>query len=252
MNGFEIYSDNFIYQSVITASSENAQFPLSNILDPRRSKVYRSTSSTSNIVFDFGETSQVDSFFLVADKRNGLGISTITLEFSHTNVWTTPAATEVITLDAEYNAGYKEFTAKEYRFCRIIMTSTLTYCEIANLFIGKKLDLNRSINFNWYVKDNELSTKQTNRYGQIFSDVIGKQRTINASLSLLDKEQLDKINAVIDFYGETKPFFVRIGCDTMVNNVLRFSGMFYFNDTPQISNPFFNRYNLSFSLVEAT
>jgi hypothetical protein len=252
MNAFQIYSDNFIYQSQISASSENALFPLGNILDPRRSKVYRSTSPSASIVFDFGETSQVDSFFLVSDKRNGLAVHTITLEFSHTNIWTTPAATEVITLDAEYNAGYKEFPVKEYRFCRMVMSSTLSYVELANIFIGKKLDLNRSINFNWSVKDNELSTKQTNRYGQIFSDVIGKQRTINASLSLLDKDQLDKINFVVDLYGETKPFFVRIGCDNMVNNVLRFSGLYYLNDVPQISNPFFNRYNLSFSLIEAT
>lgn len=249
---FEIYSDNLVTQSIITASSENAQFPLSNILDPRRSKVYRSTSSNANIVFDFGETSQVDSFFLVADKKNGLGVSTITLEFSHTNVWTSPASTEVITLDAEYNAGYKEFAVKEYRFCRMVMGSTLSFCEIANIFIGKKLDLNRSINFNWSIKDNELSKKQVNRYGQIFSDIINKQRVINASLSFLDKDQLDKINSVIDLYGETKPFFVRVGCDGMVNNVLRFSGMFYFNDIPQISNPNFNKYNLSFSLIEAT
>lgn len=248
----EIYSDNFIYQSTITASSENAQFPVSNILDPRRSKVYRSTSLSASIVFDFGETSQVDSFFLVADKRNGLGVHTITLEFSHTNVWSSPAASEVVTLDPVYNAGYKEFPVKEYRFCRMVMTSTLPYCEIANIFIGKKLDLGRSINFNWSVKDNELSRKQVNRYGQIFSDIIGRQRTINAGFSLLDKDQLDKINSVIDFYGETKPFFVRIGCENMVNNQLRFSGMFYFNDVPQISNPFFNRYNLSFSLIEAT
>lgn len=249
---FEIYSDNLVRQSIITASSENAQFPVSNILDPRRSKVYRSTSSSASIVFDFGETSEVDSFFLVADKRNGLGVSTITLEFSHTNVWSSPAATEVITLNAEYNAGYKEFAVKEYRFCRMVMTSTLSFCEIANVFIGKKLDLNRSINFNWSIKDNELSRKQTNRYGQIFSDIINKQRVINASLSLLDKDQLDKINSVIDLYGETKPFFVRIGCDNMVKNPLRFSGMFYFNDIPQISNSNFNKYNLSFSLIEAT
>lgn len=249
---FEIYSDNLVRQSIITASSENAQFPVDNILDPRRSKVYRSTSSSASIVFDFGETSEVDSFFLVADKRHGLGVSTITLEFSHTNVWSSPAATEVITLNAEYNAGYKEFAVKEYRFCRMVMTSTLSFCEIANVFIGKKLDLNRSINFNWSIKDNELSRKQTNRYGQIFSDIINKQRVINASLSLLDKDQLDKINSVIDLYGETKPFFVRIGCDNMVNNPLRFSGMFYFNDIPQISNPNFNKYNLSFSLIEAT
>lgn len=252
MNGFEIYSNNLIYQSKITASTQNAQFPLNNILDPRTSKVFRTTASTGSIVFDFNETSEVDSFFIVGDKRNGLGVHTITLEFNHLNEWTAPAATVSALIDAEYNSGFVEFPVKEYRFCRMVMTSTLSYCEIANIFLGNKLNLGRSINFNWSIRDNELSTKQTNRYGQVFSDIIGKQRTVNAGLSLLDKDMLDKINYMIDFYGETRPFFVRIGCDNMVNNNLRFSGFYYFNDIPQISNPSFGRYNLSMTLVEAT
>jgi hypothetical protein len=249
---FEIYSDNLIYQSKITASSENALFPIKNIFDERRSKVFRSLNSNDNIVFDFNETSEIDSFFIVGDKRNGLGVHTIRLEFNHINEWATPAEYVDVEIDAKYNSGLTEFDLKEYRFCRMVITSTLSYCEIANIFIGKKLDLNRSINFNWSIKDNELSTKKTNRYGQVFSDIIGKQRVINASLSFLNKEQLDKINSVIDFYGETKPFFVKIGCENMVSNNLRFSGMYYFGDVPQISNPYFNRYNLSFSLVEVT
>lgn len=249
---FEIYSDNLIYQSIITVSSENALFPVSNILDPRTSKVYRSTLPSANIIFDFGETSEIDSFFIVGDKRNGLGVHTITLEFNHANEWSNPPETQAITIDAAFNAGVTEFTKKSYRFCRMVMTSTLSYVEIANIFIGKKLDIGRSINFNWSIKENELSQKQTNRYGQIFSDIIGRQRQINASMSFLDKDQLDKINSVIDYYGETKPFFIKIGCDNMVNNFLRFSGMFYFSDIPQVSNPYFNKYNMSFSFIEAT
>lgn len=249
---FEIYSDNLIYQSVIAPSSENALFPVSNLLDPRTSKVFRSTLSNASIVFDFGETSEVDSFFIVGDKRNGLGVHTITLEFNHINEWASPAATQSISIDAAFNSGLTEFATKSYRFCRMVMTSTLSYVEIANIFIGKKLDIGRSINFNWSIKENELSQKQTNRYGQIFSDIICKQRQINASMSFLDKDQLDKINSVIDQHGETKPFFIKIGCDNMVNNYLRFSGMFYFNDIPQVSNPYFNKYNMSFSFIEAT
>lgn len=248
---FQIYSENLIYQSSLTASTESAIFPLSNVLDQRTSKVYRSTSPSATIVLDFGETSQVDSFFIVGDKRNGLGVNSITLEFNHVNEWDAPAASEVISIDAAFNMGVTEFALKEYRFCRIVALSTLSFVEIANIFIGKKLDIGKSINFNWSIKNEELSIKQTNRYGQIFSDIISRQRQINASMTLLDKDQLDKINSVLDFYGETKPFFIKIGCDNMVNNNLRFSGLFYFSDIPQISNPYFNKYNLSFTLREA-
>jgi hypothetical protein len=252
MNSFEIYSDNLIYQSKITANSENAQFPLSNILDPRRSKVYRSTSSQTALTLDFNETSEVDAFMIVDDKKNGFGIHTITLEFNGTNEWSNPAASEQIEFNPQLGLGFKEFTKHSYRFCRIVLTSTLSYCEIANIFIGKKMELNRSINFGWSIKDNELSNKTTNRYGQIFTDVILKQKTINCGLSFLDKDQLDKIFTWLDTYGETMPFFVRIGCDNMVSDNRRFSGMVYLSDMPTISNPYFNKYNLSMTLIEAT
>lgn len=249
---FEIYSDNLIYQSKITASSENAFFPIKNILDPRRSKVFRSTSPTTQIIFDFNETSEIDSFMIVDDKINGFGVHTIKLEFNGTNEWSSPAAEEVIEFSPTHGIGFKEFNKKEYRFCRMVLTSTLPYCEVSKVFIGKKMNLNRSINFNWTIKDNELSNKQTNRYGQIFVDVILRQKTINCALSLLDKEQLDKINVWLDTYGESRPFFIRLGCNNMVVDNRRFSGMVYLSDVPTISNPFFNRYNLSMTLIEAT
>lgn len=249
---FEIYSNNLINQSTITASSENLLFPLTNLKDPRRSKVYRSTSNSDEIILDFNETSDVDSFVITDNKLTGFGVSTITLEFNATNEWSSPAASETVTFSPKFGLGIAEFTLKSYRFCRIVMTSTLGYCELGKFFIGKKMELGRSINFNWSIKDNELSTKQTNRYGQIFTDIIIRQKTINASLSLLDKDHLDKINDWLDYVGETRPFFVKIGCDNMVNDNKRFSGMVYLSDVPTISNPYFNKYNLSMTFIEAT
>lgn len=252
MSSFEIYSDNLIYQSKITASSENANFPLSNLLDTRRSKVFRSTSSDDSIVLDFNETSLIDCFMIVDDKRNGFGVHTIELQFNGTNEWSSPSATETIEFSPQLGVGYKEFELKEYRFCRIVLKSTLSYCEISKIFIGKKMELDRSINFGWSIKDNELSNKSLNRYGQIFSDIIFKQKTISCSLSLLDKNQIDKIFTWLDTYGESRPFFVRIGCNNMVNDNRRFSGMVYLSDMPTISNQYFGRYNLSMNLIEAT
>ena len=136
---FEIYHDNLIDQSTITASSENLLFPLSNIKDPRRSKVYRSTLNSANIVIDFNETSEVDSFVIVADKRNGFGFSAISLEFNATDEWTSPAATESITFSTQFGIGINEFTTTHsYRFCRIVLTSSLGYCELSKVFqIGR-------------------------------------------------------------------------------------------------------------------
>lgn len=252
MSSFELYRTNLVEQSTITASSTNALYTVSNIKDYRRSKVWRSTSSTASIVFDFNETSIVDSFFIVPDKRSGFGVSTVTLEFNGTNEWSSPAATEVITLSDIHGLGFKTFTAKEYRFCRMVLTSSLPYCEIANVYLGQKMDLGRGVSFGWTYKDDELSQSKLNRYGQKFTDIILRQKTISGALRLMDKDKLTKFFEIYDYCGESKPFFMYLGCNETIDSPLRFSGMFFFNDIPTITNTNFNKYNLSFTAKEAT
>lgn len=248
---FSIYSQNLLDQSILSSSSENLNFPLSNIKDPRRSKVFRSNTSSDSVVIDFQETSLVDSFFVVGDKRRGFGFSTILLQFNATNEWSSPAATEVINFSDIHNLGFKEFTEKEYRFCRIVMTSTLGYCELANIFLGKKDNIVRSIRFGWSFRDLELSNQKTNRYGQIFTDIISRQKQINCSIALLDKDMLEEFFKCYDLCGESKPFFIRLGCDEMIEDYRRFSGMVFFKDIPSVTNGNFNKYNLSMNLIEA-
>lgn len=249
---FNIYSNNLVDQSTLTASTENANFPVENIQDYRRSKVFRSTTNSDNIVFDFGETSEVNTVFLISDKRNGFGFSTVTLEFNGTNSWGAPAATESVTFSTEFGVGFKEFTTTHsYRFCRMVITSTLGYCEVANIFLGKKNDITRSIDFGWSYRDSELVNQKTNRYGQIFSDIISRQKIINCSMKYLSKDYLDELFLAYDFCGESRPLFIKLGCDEMINDYRRFSGMVFFQDVPAITNQYFNKYNLSMVFREA-
>jgi hypothetical protein len=249
---FSIYSQNLVDQSTLTASTQNSLFPVSNVKDYRRSKVFRSTSNSDNIVFDFGETSDVNTVFLVSDKRSGFGFSTVTLEFNATNVWTSPAATESVAFSVEHGVGFAEFTnTHSYRFCRMVITSTLGYCEVSNLFLGVKNNIVKSINFNWNYKDVEIMTQKSNRYGQLFTDVIARQKTINCSLSNMNKDNLDEFFKAYDYCGESKPLFIRLGCAEMSNDFRRYSGMVFFQDVPAISNPYFNKYSASLVFKEA-
>ena len=250
---FKIYSENLVDQATIVASSENALFPVSNLQDPRRSKVYRSTSNSDNIVLDFQESSEVNGIFVMANKRDGFGVSTVTMEFNGTDLWTSPAYSISIPLSIKHGIGYVELPATiSYRFARIVLTSSLGYCELSKVFIGKDIGLTRSIGFGWTIKDEELSQKQKNRYGQTFVDVILRQKVIGFALRNMQKEDLAIINDMLDRIGETKPFYLRLGDDTMVDDYRRFCGPVYLDDIPTITNAHFNRYNLSMSVKEAT
>jgi hypothetical protein len=247
------YSSNLVDQSTISASTENASFPASNLQDPRRTKVYRSTSNSDEIVFDFGETSEVNSVLIVDEPRNGFGITVATLELNATDTWGAPAYTTSITLNEIHGLGFKEFTTQNYRFARIVLTSTLGYCEISKIFIGKEITFanNMGIDLGWNYQDKELSTIKENRYGQKFIDVIGRQKQLSFAIRSMDKTELDQVLEIYDEKGSTKPFYVRIGDDQMVNDPDRFAGMFYLNTIPQITNKSYGLYDISMTLEEA-
>lgn len=249
----KFYSGNLVDQATITASNPNALFPASNLQDPRRTKVCRTTTNSDSIVFDFLETSEVDSIFLVDSPIDGFGVSTLTAQFNGTDSWGSPAASQALTFDTIHGVGVNEFTEVEYRFMRLVMTSTLGYCEAPKIFAGKAITLlrDKSINYGWSYVSKDNSRVQENRYGQRFSDVVSRQRQFNISFSNLDKDQLDQIFEIYDDKGTTKPFFVRIGCDEMINDKDRFAGMVYLSSVPSITNRFFNNYSVSMTLEEA-
>lgn len=247
---FKLMDVNLVDQATITSSTENALFPLNNIKDTRRSKVFRSTTNSDSIVFDLQETSEIDTVFVVADKRAGFGVSTITIEFNGTDSWGSPAFSVSVPLSVSFGIGYTEFTKINYRFARIVMTSTLGYCELSKVYIGKKLELVRSINFGWSQKDEELSQKQFNRYGQMFTDVIARQRAITFTMQNMDKNDLALVNSCIDRVGETKPLWFIIGCSEMIDDNRRISGPYILNDIPTIVNAYFNKYSLTMNTRE--
>lgn len=249
MTCFRLFGQNLVGQATITASSENALFPLTNLLDNRRTKVFRSISNSSNIVLDFNEASEIDGVFIIASS-SGFGITSVTVEFNGTSDFTSPAFSIAVPLSTDYGLGFIEFAKINYRFCRIVMTSTLGYCELAKVYIGSKLALSKGASFGWTSKDEDLSTRTRNRKGQIFTDTIGRQRSLSFGMKLLTKDDLELIEYLLDYAGETKPIFLTIGDDTMSADYLRNSGAFFVDDVPSVTNSYFNKYNLSFAVKE--
>lgn len=250
----KFYSGNLVDQATLTASTENLQFPLSNIKDPRRTKVFRSQTNADNFVMDFLETSEIDSVILVDNHKSGFGVATLTLELNGTNTWTAPAFSQALSIQSsKFGVGFDEFeTVQSYRFGRLVMTSTLGYCEISKIFIGKQIELldEKSINYGWTYVDDDLSTVEENRYGQEFVDLVARRKKIVVSFSNMTKEQMDQIFEIYDEKGVTKPFYVRLGCANMTTDFRRFSGMVKMASMPLITNKSFGRYSFSMTLKE--
>lgn len=249
----KFFWNNLVDGAQITATTTNAQFPLSNLKDPRRTKVYRSTSNSDSVTFDFGQTENIDSVFAVGNPIDGIGFTAASLDAGATSVFSPDLLSASLDISAKYNEGFKEFTQVSTRFFRVNLTSTAGYCELANLFVGKSLTLidDKSINFGWTHQEQELSRNSENPYGQVFSDLIGTRKVFNISFTNLTKDQLEQIDEMTDWTGLTRPFWVAIGCPDITNSLERFRGMVYLERKPTKTNTFFNRYGLSMTLREA-
>ena len=247
------YSDNLIDSATISASSENLLFPKSNLTDFRRSKVFRSTSNSDSLVFDFGSVKSLDSIIIVDEPRKGFGVTSLTIQLNSTNTWTSPAFSQVLTINSTHGYAFADFSVQSFRYARLVMTSSLGYCELSNLFMGQKLSFasGLGIDFGWTYQDKDLSIIKENRYGQKFTDIISRQRVLNFAINSMNKDELDQVLKIYDDKGVRKPFFVKIGSTTMINDFTRFSGMFFLNSIPAITNKSFGLYDISMNLEEA-
>jgi hypothetical protein len=246
------YSNNLVDQATLITNSENALFPLNNVKDSRRTKVFRSNQNNTSIVFDLMETSEIDSFLIASNPLLGFGVSTITIEANATDEWTSPAYSTTLEFSTKHGIGLKELaTSINYRFVRFVLTSTLGYCEIANVFIGKKITPSRGINYNWTFRDEDLSSVKENRYGQKFSDIIGRQRIFNGLIQNLDDENLELLLGISDIKGKVKPFFVKIGCQEAMADPNRFIAMVYFSSIPTNTNRHYKNWGFPVALEEA-
>lgn len=249
-------SNNLISTATLTASTTNAQYPVSNIKNDFRTKTYRSTSNSDNIVIDFGGAESCDHFAIVDNWQNGFGITSVTIEANGTDSWGSPAFSTTCTLDTTFGVGIKAFaSAQSYRFWRIVLTSSLGYCEIANIFLGTASTVTTNgVNYNWNYVNNDLAKKSQSRYGQLFIDDIGTQKELNnLQFQVLDKDEVDTLIDVYDVNRTVKPFFVffDLETDSLFNNDDRFNGFYYFKSAPQISNTTSGYYNTTFNLKEA-
>lgn len=247
------YSNNLADSSDLTGSNENLLFPVENIQDPRRTKVFRSQTNTDSVVFDFGSAKDLDSVIIVDNPRSGFGFTSIELQLNSSNSWGAPAFTQSITPNSDFGIAFAEFATQTYRYARLVMTSSLGYCELANVFLGEKIEFENGtdISLGWTYIEKDLSTVKENRYGQKFVDIIARQKQISFNLDALNKDELDIVLSIHDSKGVTSPFFMRLGTDDMINDKDRFAGMVYMNSIPSIKNIAFGLYDLSMSLEEA-
>jgi len=248
------YSYNLVNQegTILTASSENAQFPVNNLKHDFSSKVYRSTTPSANVVIDILNPQPVDSVIVKANFELGRGFNgDLTIEANATDEWSSPAFTTTLSLNDEFNFGKVEFNTEEYRFWRVSGTGS-EYLELANLFIGQKIELtSNNIDYGWTLSSNDNTKSKSNDFGQEFFDIYNIQRMITCSYKLVNKTEFDQLYAMFDYNKTYIPVWCIVDDNgIIINDKERFAGCFYFESIPSHKNSSFSLYDFSIKIKE--
>lgn len=249
-NQYFLY-DNLIKSATLTPSSVSAQYPVANLIDDRRSKVYRSTINSANIVIDLGSAKDLNAFAIVHNGTS-FGVTTVTLELNSSDSWASPAVSQVITLDTTHGVGYHIFgSIQNYRYARIVLTSTLGYCEVSKIFLGEYASIG-DLTFEYPIKykqnNNSIVTK--NRLGQKFIDLINTQKEISGSISTMTKEELAPLLDMLDYCSFTLPIWLIFPEGNITTNNYRLDGYYYLKDDPTLNFVVGNYWNTELSFEE--
>jgi len=242
MSEFRILDDNYLWKTnvEITATSSNANFPVSNLTSYLRSKVHRSVAASTvlRIVIDLKAPGQVDSFCVIPPVNTGFKYSSaavIKIRASATNYWdvTTPVNV-TLSIDETYGIITHFFSSQQtYRYWCFEVSDTSNpfgYIETPKLFLSKATQLTQvpEIGFPYSMKD--LSKSVSTDYGHRYVDIYPSLKGFSFNYKAISSADLETLYLIADRIGETKPVMVCLDSTATVWDKDRFVIYGYMKD----------------------
>lgn len=249
--------DNLVNDATITASENNAQFPISNLKDVRRTKVYRSLTNSSSITLDLGVAKKIQVGCLVGSGQSEkpLEIETCLLELSNEADFSILTFSDNLALDQLFGFGLIEIpdSVVDSRYARITISRASGVLELSKFYLGEFITLGvQGFEYPLGFAQKNNSSTQKNRLGQRFIDLVNRQKELSGSISTLTKDEADDVFKILDGVSDTKPLWVIFPEGNITNNNNRLNGYYYIDTEPPLSFDRGNYWSLSLSLEEAT
>lgn len=167
-----------------------------------------------SIVFDFQTAQDINSVVLLWPKEDGIKLSSsavVKIQANATNVWTSPAVNQTLTVDNDYTVASHYFSSNQsYRYWRITIqdpTNPELYVELGLAWIGESLNFNEAENgFKWGYED--LSKVSDNEFGHVYVDEYPIRRTLNFNYSFILYSTAKILDEAYLLNGNKKPVLV--------------------------------------------
>jgi hypothetical protein len=167
------------------------------------------------VLFDLRSTEPVDTVALLWE-RGGYKLTDtaiIIVEANATNVWTSPAFTQTLTYNDKNEIAQAHFTAENYRYWRIKIvdpTCVSVYVHLGVVVLGQsdQVITRTSNGFSFGVKD--YSKVITTDFGQRYTDVYPKLKTLSLNFDVLDLDETTQLLALFDQVGTQSTIYISL------------------------------------------
>jgi len=263
MSEFRILDYNFAFDPkvTVTATSEDVNFPLSNLSRFSRARVWRSSgiASVERITFDLKTTEDIDSFAMLFNPMPGEGVkfsdaAVITLQASATNSWTSPAVSVVLSIDETYGVITHFFaTAQSYRYWSIKIedaTNAYGYLEISKIFLSASTQLGQAPEIGFQDTIVDQSKISETAYGHRYSDIYPNRRSFEFNYAAMTAADIETLQAIYARVGAVTPVAVALDPTATLFDKDRFFLYGYFPDKSKATHKFLTYFDTGLSIME--
>jgi len=211
------YYNNLALNATLTASSADTEYPISNVQNAHKTKVWKTlgTSATEYIIFDLATAQAVTSFIAFSTDFDGTE-TTLKIQGNATNSWGSPSVNETLTYDSTYKYLTENFASATYRYWRFVFTkaNASDIRSVGAVFIGTKSDTTYHPDQTGLEKKwKSRSTASRSEGGQLYATYRGPYRVFKVSFGSLPESDAAILRAVYAYCDKSYPFWVQVRHD---------------------------------------
>lgn len=229
----KIYYSNLIQsaKTVITASSQQTGFPVSNVANDLKTLVWMTGGilGTEWALFDLGSPQNITDCILFNSTCQG---DTVTIEGNSSSDFSSPAFSQSMTLDA-FSTLYANFSVQNYRYWRVTIETVVNGVDepavrtIGNIYLGTSYQLAQDLDYSegYKVTRNDLSQTQVTYGGQEYSQDRNQFRTVENIFTMYPQSQYAAFDTWEQAVGTHKPFYINYApniapADPLLNEII--------------------------------
>jgi len=201
--------------AIVSANSNNINYPVSNLLDSRLTRIYKSDDSTSvTITFDLGSAKTIDNIS-IANHNISSGVTVLKWQGNASNTWSSPSIDETLT----WSSGIinKSFTGGSYRYWRLEIVdsgNTDGFISIGRVY-GSEAEISPGIAPLFSHTRKSESKKSISVAGNIYGDKRYFYDMISIRWKKISHSQKAEIIEWFEAVDITDPFFITFNEDCL-------------------------------------